>query len=615
MQKMGSGSVGSAWLVRVVTVVAVFGALSSAGTAHAQQAGAPPPPVWRIPSPRADAKNPTEASPASVARGKGIFLQNCAMCHGNTGNGDGPAAPALTPKPAHLSRPEMWQQPDGELFWKIAEGRAPMPPFGAIITDTQRWDVVNFLRTLSVRPEGVVPMAVPAPAGAPPVAPLVPTGFVSRAEHDALKAEMEALKARLAAIEHPGAPVTPSPTPTPTTPTPPATAVVPPAPGTTPTPAPGTGVATQPNPPSQFTRDLTALNEAIRPSDGHFLVTGDLGVNFTAQKGSNSTFSAGFSPLFLWQVNDRILVEAGLDFSIDNDPNGENASTSTELSLANLSYIVNDHLIVGGGLFVVPFGLFHSRLDPRWINKLPDEPLPYGDAGIAPNGAVGFFASGGWALGTSKINYAFYVSNGPTLITDNPDAAGSLSFDNFNDPNNNKAVGGRVGYLPIPELEFGYSFQVAQVDPNGFEKTDALVQAIDVSYKREFAEIDGTIDVRSEFIWSHVDRATYQTFDGDGNTTFGPSSFTNNRNGGYVQAAYRPTMIHDSFIGNLEGIVRYDWLATPSQSPGGGRDSRVTLGIDYWIAPQTVFKVAYEIDHNKTGPSANAFMLEFSTGF
>jgi len=43
----------------------------------------------------------------------------------------------------------MWQQTDGAIFWKISEGNSPMPAFQEAFSDAQRWDIVNYVRTLA----------------------------------------------------------------------------------------------------------------------------------------------------------------------------------------------------------------------------------------------------------------------------------------------------------------------------------------------------------------------------------------------------------------------------------------------------------------------------------
>ena len=38
---------------------------------------------------------------------------------------------------------------DGELFWKMSTGRPPMPPWQDLLSETARWEIVNYLRTLA----------------------------------------------------------------------------------------------------------------------------------------------------------------------------------------------------------------------------------------------------------------------------------------------------------------------------------------------------------------------------------------------------------------------------------------------------------------------------------
>ena len=278
-----------------------------------------------------------------------------------------------------------------------------------------------------------------------------------------------------------------------------------------------------------------------------------------AAKGSPSSFNASLAPLILWRLNDRLLFEGAFDIGVSNaDGSG---STSFELTIADISYIVNDYLTVGGGLFVAPFGVYHNHFDPPWINKLPDDPLVFSDGGLAPGSIVGAFATGAVPVGSMKFTYDFYVSNGARLITDDPGAAGSLDFGNYDDNNNAKSVGGRVSILPIPQLEIGYSFMVGDVNTRSeFKDVSAFLQAFDLEYRRDVQAIKGTIDLRTELVWSNVDKATY---DPTGAPHFGPVGFRNHRNGGYVQAAYRPSLVTNKIVKNLEVVLRHDWLTSP----------------------------------------------------
>ncbi len=351
----------------------------------------------------------------------------------------------------------------------------------------------------------------------------------------------------------------------------------------------------------------------VQPGTRAFIITGDAGVQFINQRGSNNTFVAGLSPLFLWRVNDRLLFEGGLDISLYNDACGDNPGTQTDLSLADLSYTVNDYVIVGGGLFAVPFGIYHTHLDPRWINKFPDDPLALGDGGISPDTDTGVFLVGAAPVRGTVINYGVYVTNGPTLATDDPDAAGSLSFENNSDPNNNKAVGARVGFIPRPWLEVGYSVQAADVGPDCFDKdVDALLQAIDFNYVKVIEAISGRLTARGEWVWSHVGRATY---DPTGELGFGPVTFDNDRNGGFVTLAYRPSQVESAALSKAEFALRYDRLSAPGGAPGGGDEERWTPCVLYWLTSSTVVKVAYEFDDRESGCDRDALLVQFATGF
>lgn len=355
---------------------------------------------------------------------------------------------------------------------------------------------------------------------------------------------------------------------------------------------------------------------AALPGTEHLLIAGDAAVGFVNQRHTDSTFSAGVSPLFLWRATDRLLFEAAFDAGVSTDSDG-NASTSIDLTIADASFVVNDHLIVGGGLFVVPFGQYHNHFDPPWINKLPDDPLVFSDGGIALSSETGFFARGAFGLPRSswlrsaKLTYDLYLTNGPALITNDPAAAGSLNFDDFTDLNNGKAAGGRIGFLPVPSIETGYSVQYSQAAPDGFQHAHVLLQAADFNWVQEFRPLGGVVTARAEWVWSDVENVTYDPL---GKLGFGPLNFGNWRQGGYGLISYRPTLSSNRFLRNTELVFRYDMQRTPLTAPGGAREQRYAFGVDYWLTPSAVLKVAYEIDHRKPGPSASAFFVQLGVG-
>ena len=100
---------------------------------------------WKAPARAARKKNPIAADEKSLARGQAVYTKECLSCHGETGKGDGTAAVDLNPKPRDLRTPKIWEQSDGSLFWKLTEGRKPMPSFEKTLSEDDRWNVINYI--------------------------------------------------------------------------------------------------------------------------------------------------------------------------------------------------------------------------------------------------------------------------------------------------------------------------------------------------------------------------------------------------------------------------------------------------------------------------------------
>jgi mono/diheme cytochrome c family protein len=97
-------------------------------------------------------ENPVEADEASLTRGANLFEIHCQMCHGVTGEGNGPIAPFLiNARPANLTSPLVQSKSDGSIFLTITNGvEGKMPPLNENLTVPERWDLVNFVRTLTI---------------------------------------------------------------------------------------------------------------------------------------------------------------------------------------------------------------------------------------------------------------------------------------------------------------------------------------------------------------------------------------------------------------------------------------------------------------------------------
>ena len=95
-------------------------------------------------------ENPIPGDEASIVRGRELFAIHCQMCHGQTGEGTGPIAAFLIKfKPANLTAEVAQSKSDGSIFMTITNGLdGRMPPLNENLTVSERWDVVNYVRTL-----------------------------------------------------------------------------------------------------------------------------------------------------------------------------------------------------------------------------------------------------------------------------------------------------------------------------------------------------------------------------------------------------------------------------------------------------------------------------------
>ena len=93
-------------------------------------------------------ENPTPADEASLRRGAELYMINCQMCHGPKGEGNGSISAFLANKPANFTTDVVQSKSDGSFFLTITNGiDGRMPALNENLTVSERWDVVNFLRT------------------------------------------------------------------------------------------------------------------------------------------------------------------------------------------------------------------------------------------------------------------------------------------------------------------------------------------------------------------------------------------------------------------------------------------------------------------------------------
>lgn len=194
------------------------------------------------------------------------------------------------------------------------------------------------------------------------------------------------------------------------------------------------------------------------PPTNRFLLRGFTAASFAYTDEAGPTFDkAVLAPVFLWRLHERVLVEAELEFTYADD------EFDVGLEYAQIDLMPWDELTVAIGLFLQPLGVYSERIHPTWINRMPDAPYPYQGGhhgGPLPGAGLGLQLRGAAAIGPqSAVNYVAFVSNGPSQV-------GVTFSPSIQVPDNNwnKFVGGRFGYLPIRQIEFGVSATGGQWD-------------------------------------------------------------------------------------------------------------------------------------------------------
>lgn len=92
--------------------------------------------------------NPVANSQESLDRGKELYDTHCLVCHGTSGQGDGPVGQKFLPEPMNLQTEYVQQQKDGQLFYTITHGGVVMPIYRQSIRIEDRWHIVNYVKNV-----------------------------------------------------------------------------------------------------------------------------------------------------------------------------------------------------------------------------------------------------------------------------------------------------------------------------------------------------------------------------------------------------------------------------------------------------------------------------------
>jgi len=335
----------------------------------------------------------------------------------------------------------------------------------------------------------------------------------------------------------------------------------------------------------------------------NFSILGDAEFQYAQASGQHGAFLlADFAPIFLYRGGDKVLFEAGFDFGLQNNaPGSPGASTTINLSFAQLDYLVNDYVTLVAGDMLLPLGTYSERT-AGWLNKIPDDPLP---RDLLPGAGVGVQLRGAVPLGQQGklLNYSVWGVNGPSSA-DGTANAGSLDLGGNVGIRSDNAVanlhghpsgGGRVGFFtpfkPHYDLEVGLSGQSGEWDDAGQHLWSAAV--IDASL-----HLGSSLELKGEYIHSW----------------YGSQDFGQVRpEGWWVQGGYKVAGLNLDlpFINNVELINRYDSI----HDGMGIQTRRYTVGFIYYLSNTLLFEADYEFLHSNDPGQLDQLLLQLSYWF
>ena len=338
----------------------------------------------------------------------------------------------------------------------------------------------------------------------------------------------------------------------------------------------------------------------------------------------NESFSVGtFSPIFHYQYKDFVMLEAELELEV-----ADTGETEIGLEYMTIDLFLNDNITFIGGRFLSPIGQFRQNLHPSWINKLVSAPPGFGHDGAAPTSEMGFQLRGGFEMGNTFANYAFYVSNGPELVSveenEGEFALEGIDAEGFSrDIDNNKVYGGRLGIIPFTGLEIGFSAATGKASVTGIEaeggaeefftnqklahryKNSETAPALNNEQARDydvlgfdFAYRHQNFQVRGEYVQTEIGAAT------TGITASAGATWQS----WYTQASY---LIPQS---KWEPIVRYTDFTAAEEA---GSQEQLALGLNYQFSSSVMAKATYEFNDGITGSPTdeNRWLIQLAYGF
>ena len=154
---------------RLAAILCLLVLVGSVGLSQETQekkepAPTPAPANLAIPQEEVKRENPVKPTEGSIADGKKLYGYQCAMCHGEKGDGKTELVESMKLAMKDYTDPAALKDfTDGALNYIIEKGKGKMPGQESRMSAHQKWNLVNYIRSLAKKPAEVKPAAPPKP--------------------------------------------------------------------------------------------------------------------------------------------------------------------------------------------------------------------------------------------------------------------------------------------------------------------------------------------------------------------------------------------------------------------------------------------------------------------
>jgi mono/diheme cytochrome c family protein len=151
----------------IVAALLLAGVAASSAQQEKPKDSQASPAEFKIPPEEAKRTNPTKATPQSLAEARRFYGFECAMCHGKDGDGKGDLVEQMKLQMRDLRDPATTEKlTDGEIFYIVTKGKGQMPSEDRL-SDAQKWQLVNLVRSFAKKEGAPKPKEEPKPDSKP----------------------------------------------------------------------------------------------------------------------------------------------------------------------------------------------------------------------------------------------------------------------------------------------------------------------------------------------------------------------------------------------------------------------------------------------------------------